>query len=117
MVMVMSISYSPLHSALLVLLQPSNGVSIASIKQLLLLRSPLYLQATSNISTLMAAKINEISSECSRQVMALSSGSSTTLEPIQALHIVLLVALSLVKKSLSLNIQMILRQPSTQELL
>jgi hypothetical protein len=36
----------------------------------------------------MAAKINEISSESSRQVTALSSGSSTTLEPIQALHIV-----------------------------
>ena len=113
----MSISYSPLHSAIQVLLQPSNGVSIASIKQLMLSGSPLYLQALSNISTLMAAKTDEISSECSRQVTALSSGSTTTLEPIQALHIVLHEALSLVKKSLSLNIQVIVRQPSMRELL
>ena len=113
----MAISYSPFHSALLVLLQPSYGVSIASIKQLLLLDSLLYLQATSNTSTLMAAKTDKISSECSRQVTGLSSGSSTILVPIQALHIVLLEAFLMVKKSLLISIQAIVSLPSTRELL
>jgi hypothetical protein len=75
----MSISYSPLHSAIQVLLQPSNGVSIASIKQLMLSGSRLYMQVISNISTLMAAKTDRISSESSRQVTALSSGFFTML--------------------------------------
>ena len=79
--------------------------------------SPLYSQAPSNISTPMAAKMEIMSSECSREVMGLSSGFSTTLEPIQALRIVLHGAFSTVKKSLSLNIQMLLTPQSMQELL
>lgn len=55
-----------------------------------------YFQAPSNIFTLMAAKTDEISSECSRQVTALRSGLSTTLEAIQALHIVFLEGHSLI---------------------
>jgi hypothetical protein len=54
---------------------------------------------------LMAAKMDEISLECSRQVTGLSSGSNTTLEPIGAIHIVLREALLMVKKSLLRNIQ------------
>jgi hypothetical protein len=83
----------------------------------MMLASPLYSQASSNISTPMAAKMEKISSECSIKVTGLRSGFSTTLEPIQALHIVLHGALSAVKKSLSLNIQMALMPPSTLELL
>jgi hypothetical protein len=113
----MSIDCSPLHSALLVRPQPSYGVSKASFKQLLLLDSRLYLQAPNNISTLMAGKTDEISLECSRQVTGLSNGSSTTLELIQGLHIALLEGRSLVKKSLLLSIQVIVRPLSTQELL
>jgi hypothetical protein len=103
----MALSYSALHSALPVLLQHSNGVSIAILKHLLIKVSPLYSLAPSNISMLMADKIDEISSECSRLVTGLSSGFSTILEPIQALHIVLREALSMVKKSLWPNIQVL----------
>jgi hypothetical protein len=66
---------------------------------------------------LMAAKMEKISLECSRQVMGLSSGFFTTLEPIQVLHTVLHGALSMVKKFLLLNIQVLVRPLSTQELL
>ena len=111
----MGISYSPLHSALLILLQHSNGVSIAPIKLILLLDSPLYSQATSNISTLMAAKMEKISLECSRKVTGFSSGFSFTVEPILTLHIALLEALLTVKKSLLLNIQVLIIPPSTRE--
>jgi hypothetical protein len=79
--------------------------------------SPLYSQAPSNISTLMATKMEKISSECSRQATGLSSGFSTTLEPIKALHIVLHEALSMIKKSLLLNIQFKASPQFTQELL
>jgi hypothetical protein len=65
----------------------------------------------------MAAKMEEISSECSRKATGLSNGFSTTLESIQALHIVLLEALLMVKKSLLLSIQAIVSLPSTRELL
>jgi hypothetical protein len=65
----------------------------------------------------MAAKMEKISSECSREVTVIRSGFSTTLETIQALHIALHGAFSVVKKSLSLNIQMGLTPQSTQELL
>jgi len=111
----MAISYSNLHSLLPVLLLHLCGASKASIKRGMMLVSPLYYQATSNISTPMAAKMEIISSECSRKVTVLSSGFSTTLETIQALHIALHGAFSVVKKSLSLNIQMVLSQQSTQE--
>jgi hypothetical protein len=94
----LAIRYSPLQSALLILPLNSNGASIAIIKLLMNKVSPLYSQAPSNISTRMAVKIIEISLECSRQVTGLSSGSSTTLEQIQALHIVLHEALLMVKK-------------------
>jgi hypothetical protein len=83
----------------------------------MLLRSRLYLQALSNISTLMAAKINEILSESSRQVTALSSGSSTTLKPFQTLHIVSHEALTMIKKSLLLSIQVVISPQSMRELL
>ena len=112
----MAISYSALHLPLPILLLHSNGVSIAPIKPLLILVSQLYSQALSNISTRMAAKMDKISLECSRQVTGLSSGLSTTLETIQAIHIALLEALSIVKKSLLLNIQAIVSPPSMQEL-
>ena len=79
--------------------------------------SPLYSQALSNISTLMAAKKDTISSECSRQVTELNSGLSTTNEQIQVIHIVLHEALSMVKKSLLLNIQLTASPLFTQELL
>jgi hypothetical protein len=46
----------------------------------------------------MATKMGKILSECSRQVTGLSNGFSTTLEPIQVTHFVLLEALSMVKK-------------------
>ena len=65
----------------------------------------------------MADKMDEISSECSRQVTGLSSGLSSTLELIKEIHIVFLEAHLMVKKSLSLNIQMVLTPQSTQELL
>jgi hypothetical protein len=109
--LILAISYSPFHLALLVLLLPSYGVSIASInQQILLLDSQLYPQATSNISMLMAAKMDEISSECSRQVTGLSSGFSTTnIEPIKELHIALLEGHSTVKKSLLPSIQVQVR--------
>ena len=117
MLAIMALSYSPLLSHLPVLLLHSCGVSIASNKLMRPLGSPLYSQASSNISTPMAAKMVKISLECSRKVTGLSSGFSKTLEPIQALHIALHGALSTVKKSLSLNIQMVLSPQSTQELL
>jgi hypothetical protein len=113
----MAISYSPLHSPLPVLLLHSCGVSIASIKGMLPKGSPLYSLATSYISSPMAANIGIISSECSRKVTALSNGFSTTLDFIQKLHIALHGAFSAVKKSLSLNIQMVMSRQSTQELL
>jgi hypothetical protein len=78
--------------------------------------SQLYLQAPNNISTLMAAKTVEISSECSRQVTGPSSGYYSTLEPIKALHIVLQEALLMVKKSSLLNIQALVSPPFTREL-
>ena len=65
----------------------------------------------------MAAKMDEISLECSRRVTELSSGFSTTLKLVQALHIAKHEALSMVKKSLSLNIQAMASQLYTQELL
>jgi hypothetical protein len=65
----------------------------------------------------MAVKMDKIWLECSRQVTGISSGFFTTLEPIQVLHIVLLEALSTVKKSLSLNIQVMVRPLFTRELL
>ena len=81
----------------------SNGASIAL--KLIIFRTQLYSQAARNISTLMAGKMDKISSECSRQVIGLSTGLFTTLEPIQALHFALLEALSMVKKSLLPSIQ------------
>ena len=65
----------------------------------------------------MAAKMDKISSECSRQVTGLSNGFSTTIEPIKVIHSVLQGALSMVRKSLPLNIKMVLSLPSTRELL
>jgi hypothetical protein len=105
--LILAISYSPFHLPLLVLLLPSYGDSIASINhQILLLDSPLYSQATSYISMRMAGKMDEISSGSSRQVTGLSSGFSTTnLEPIKELHIVLLEGYSTVKNSLLPSIQ------------
>jgi len=97
----------------------SNGASIAT-KKLMIFRTQLYSQATRNISTLMAAKIIEISSENSRQVTALSSGSYSTLQHIKIVHhnhIVLQEAHSMIKKLLLLNIQAVVSPPSTQELL
>ena len=113
----MAISYSHLLSALPILLLHSYGASIASVKRLLIEDSLLYSQVPSNIFTPMAVKMEKILLECSRQVTGLSSGFSTTLEPIQVLHIVLLEALSMVKKSLSLNIQIGISPLFTRELL
>jgi hypothetical protein len=113
----LSISYSPFRLPLQILLLHSYGVSIAMIKQLMLLGSPLYLQEPSNISTLMAAKTDEISLECSRKVTGLSSGFSTTLEAIQEKHFVFLEAHSMTKKSLLLSIKVVVRPQSTLELL
>jgi GTP-binding protein EngB required for normal cell division len=80
--------------------------------------SPLYSQAPSNNSMLMATKMDKIRLECSRQVKGISSGFSTTLKPKQAILFVLHKALSMVKKCLLLNIQAIILDPqSTQELL
>ena len=112
----MDISYSHLLSALQILLLHSNGVSRASIKRVKMLASQLYSQAPSNISTLMADKMDKISSDRSRPVTGLSNGFSITLEPIQELHIVLDKALSIVKKSLLLNIQVKVSPPYTREL-
>ena len=92
-------------SALPILLLHSYGVSIAYIKLLLILDFPLYSQAPSNISMLIAIKMDKMSSECSRQATRLSSGFSTTLEPIQAHHNVLQEAHLMVKKSLLPSIQ------------
>jgi hypothetical protein len=64
----------------------------------------------------MGDKMDEISSECSRQVTALSSGFFTTLEPNGAIHIVLHEALLMVKKYLLHNIQVGLSQPFMLEL-
>jgi hypothetical protein len=83
---------------------------------MLILVTPLYWQAPSNISMLMAVKMEKISLECSRAVTGLSSGSFNTLEPIQAIHIALDEALLMVKKSLLLNIKVGLSPLSTQEL-
>jgi hypothetical protein len=115
--MMVAISYSPLHSALPILLHYSCGVSIAPGKLLMNLDIPLYSQAPSNISTLMVAKMEKISSECSTQVTGLRSGFSTALETFQVLHIDLLEAHSMIKRFLSLNIQIIMSPPSTQKLL
>ena len=115
--LVVAISYSPLHSPLLILILYSIGVSIASIKTIKMLVIQLYSLATSYISSPMAANLGIISSECSRKVTALSNGFSTTLDFIQELHIALHGAFSAVKKSLSLNIQMVISRQSTQELL
>jgi hypothetical protein len=112
-----TIEYSALHSTLPILLLHSNGVSIASIKILLKLGSLLYFQAPNNISTPMVVKMEIISLECSRQVTGLSSGLSTTLESIQVQHFVLQEGLLMVKKSLLLNIQVLMSPQSTQELL
>ena len=112
----MGINFSPLLSVLPILLFHSYGVSEVSIKLFMIQGSPLYSLVPSNISTLLAAKINKISLECSRQVMGVNSGLSTSLGDIKAL-LVFLEALSMVKKSLSLNFQIILTQPSTQGLL
>jgi hypothetical protein len=112
-----AISYSPLLLALAVLLHHLYGVSIASIKLLLTLDFPLYSQALSNISMLMAAITEKISLECSRLVTGLSSGSFTILEPFQVVLIVLEEDLSAVKKSLLLNIQVVMTLQRTQELL
>jgi hypothetical protein len=114
--LVMAISYSPLHSPLPFLILHSCGVSIASNKRMLPKGSPLYSLATSNISTPMAAKIDKISSECSRKLTGLSSGFSSTLQKAQVvLHIAFHGAFSPIKKSLSLNIQMELTPQSMQE--
>jgi hypothetical protein len=113
----MAISYSLLLSALPYLLLNSYGVLIASIKLQLILVSQLYFQEISNISTLMAGKMEIILSDSSRLATGLSSGFSTTLEPIQAVLIVLLEALSMIKKSSSLNIQVKVRPQSMLELL
>jgi hypothetical protein len=78
--------------------------------------SQLYSRAPSSISMLMAAKMDEISSECSRLVTGLSSGFFTTLEPIGAKHIVFREALSMVKKFLLRNILVIVSPPFMQEL-
>jgi hypothetical protein len=113
----MAISYSLLLSALPYLLLNSYGVLIASIKLHLILVSQLYFQAISNISTLMAGKMEIILSDSSRLATGLSNGFSTTLEPIQAVLIVLLEALSMIKKSSLLNIQVEVRPQSMLELL
>jgi hypothetical protein len=65
----------------------------------------------------MAAKMDKISSDCSRQVTGLSSGLFITLEPFLEEHIVLLVAYSMVKKSLLPNIKVIISRLSMPELL
>jgi hypothetical protein len=96
---VMAISYSLLLSALPILLLYFNGALIASIKLLLILGSPLYSLALSNISMLMARKMEEISLECFRQLTGLSNGFFTILEAILVLHIVLAEALSMIRKS------------------
>ena len=111
-----SIDYSALPSTLLILLLHSNGVSIAFIK-LLKQGSLLYSQTPNNISTLMADKMEIILLECSRQVTGPSIGFSTTLEPIQVIHFVLHEGLLMVRKSLLLNIQVLMSPQSTQELL
>ena len=58
-VLVMAISYLPLHSALPILLLHSFGDSIASIKLALLLGYPLSLEAINNISMPMVTKMSE----------------------------------------------------------
>jgi hypothetical protein len=83
----------------------------------MILGSPLYSQALSNISTPLAAKMDKISSDCSRQVTGLSSGLFITLEPFSEEHFVLLVAYLMVKKSLLPNIKVIVSRPSMLELL
>jgi hypothetical protein len=65
----------------------------------------------------MAVKMEKIWLENSSQVMGLSSGLYYILEPVLVLHIVFLEVLSTVKKSLSLNIQWVVIQLSTRELL
>jgi hypothetical protein len=72
---------------------------------MLILGSPLYSQEPSKTFTLMAAKMAKILLECLRQVTGHSSGFYTTLELIQEIQIVLDWALSMIKKSLLLNIQ------------
>jgi hypothetical protein len=66
---------------------------------------------------LMVAKMDKISSESSKKVTGPSSGFSITLEQNQALHTVLQEALSMIKKSSLLNIQVVVRPLSMQELL
>jgi hypothetical protein len=114
--MMMATSYSRLNLAIPVLLLHSYGVSIANIERLLILGSQFYSQVTSNISTLMAGKMDGISLECSRKVTGLSSGFFITLDTIQEIHFVLLEVHSLIKKSLLLNFQMAVSQLSMLEL-
>jgi hypothetical protein len=81
-------SFLALLSALPILILHSYGVSKNT--RLFLLKDFLsYSQAANNISTLTAVKIHKISLECSKQATELSSGFSTSLEAIQALHIAL----------------------------
>ena len=111
----MAISYSPLILAVPVLLQHSDGVSIGNIERLLILGSQFCYQVTSNISSLMAGKVDGISSGCSRKVTGLSSGFFITLDTIQEIHFVLREVYSLIKKSLLLNFQMAVSQLSMRE--
>ena len=83
----------------------------------MILVSPLYSLATNNISTHMAAKMDKISLECSRPATGLSNGLFITLEQILEENIVLLEAYSMIKKSLLLNIKVIMSQQSILELL
>jgi hypothetical protein len=76
----MALRFSPLLSALPILPLNSNGDLIAPIKRLLMLGSPFYSQPQNNISSHMGEKLDKISSECSKQVTALSSGFYNTLE-------------------------------------
>jgi hypothetical protein len=64
---------------------------------------------------LMAGKMGKISLESTRQVMGLRYGFFTTLEQMIHIHIVLLKALSVVKKSLSPIILVLVSQQSTLE--
>ena len=112
----MALSYSPFRSALPILLLHSNGDSIASINLVMIVGFPSFSQEASNISMLMAVKAGRTSLECSRKVMDLRSGFSTTLERMQLQHLVLEEALSKVKKSLLDNIKVLVISPSMREL-
>jgi hypothetical protein len=103
----MAKNYSALLLPLPILIQHSNGDSIAFIKPLLIQGSPLYSQGQSNTSMLMAAKMGKISLECSRQVTGLRIGFFNTLNLIRATLIVLDEALLKVKKFLLRNIRVL----------